>query len=182
MKKKVLISYIWDDRSDEKWLFWLKKQLESKNFEVTFSELKKDVFKRTDQATWIASLQNIHGVKGENTHFVSHDPGCLTILNYLEYLDKHNKTDPTLLVAGFPKKSALVNNTLKRLAGSTSPVIMSGSQELELTALSVKLIVLYGGIIEEVVPLKLGSAHAHTTPQVSGKKGIMGYLKDKFGK
>jgi predicted alpha/beta hydrolase family esterase len=173
MKKKVLISYIWQDRSDEKWLFWLKKLLESKNFEVTFSELPKDVVKASNQSTWIANLQKIHNISGENTHFVAHDPGCLTILNYLEYLDKHNKADPTLLVAGFPKNPYTHSNPdLKRLETSKAPVMTSQSQELQLGELNVKLVVIYGGIIADQKPKEI----------IEERKGVLGYLKDKLGR
>jgi predicted alpha/beta hydrolase family esterase len=161
MKKKVLISYIWHDRSDEKWLFWLKKQLERKNFDVSFSELPKEVAKAQNQAALITSLQKTHAISEENTHYVAHDPGCLTILSYLEYLNTHNKTDPTLLIAGIPKESSYTipnsAGNIKKLEAPKAIIIGSKDQELQLSALNIKLIVIYSGVIEELQPKQLES-------------------------
>ncbi len=191
MRKKVLISYIWQDRSDERWLFWLKKKLEAKDFEVTFSELPKDLVKSQNQAALIQNLQEVHDIQDKNTYFVAHDPGCLTILTYLEYLAKHDKTEPILLLAGFPKDTGYTQpNTVKRLEGSKAPVVLSGNKDLQLGTLNIKLVVIYGGLIEEKQPLKLAAGEVKRLSPVkkvlekkeSSSNRVVAFLKGKFSK
>jgi predicted alpha/beta hydrolase family esterase len=94
MTQHVLISYRWEkDRPEEKWLFWLKKTLEQKGFHVTISELRTLPMGRD----WVSDLQTIYGIRDSRVYKVPHDPGCLTILSYLESLS-HKKVEETVLL------------------------------------------------------------------------------------
>lgn len=103
MTFQTLISYKWNGRQEEKWLFWLKKELEARGFIVSLSPFPKSI--NSDPSDLISTIQNIYLVEDQNTYMVKHDPGCLTIMKYLENLARQKKVEPTLLVAGSEKKT-----------------------------------------------------------------------------
>lgn len=76
-------------------MFWLKKTLEQKGFHVTISELRT----LPEDRDWVHDLQTIYGISDSRVYKVPHDPGCLTILSYLESLSKKNVEETVLLMA-----------------------------------------------------------------------------------
>jgi predicted alpha/beta hydrolase family esterase len=99
MKKRVYISHDWNDREEERWLFWLKKKLEALDFEVFLSNTQKI----PAPSQWLSSFEQSLNIK--ETHIVTHDPGCLTILSYLTKLKEHNIKGKVLLIAGQIRKN-----------------------------------------------------------------------------
>jgi predicted alpha/beta hydrolase family esterase len=144
MHKTVLIGYRWDGRDDERWLFWLTKKLEAIGFHVQMQELPE---LSSNIEHWLPELENTYQIPPENVHIVQHDPGCLTILSYLERLAKKEIAEPTILVAGKPMANkgqfsinAIDNSAQKRLGTKGH----SPTQKLD-----VALVVIYGGLISD---------------------------------
>lgn len=82
MKKRVFIIHGWGFKPKHNWYPWLKKELESKEFEAYVPEMPN-----TDEpeiGAWVGHLEEIVGKPDEQTYFVGHSVGCQTILRYLE--------------------------------------------------------------------------------------------------
>lgn len=97
--KRVFIIHGWGGNSSEGWLVWLKKELESKDFEVVVPDMPD-----TDSpkiGVWINHLKNLVGVCDEDTYFVGHSIGCQAIMRYLEQLPESQKVGGAIFVAGW---------------------------------------------------------------------------------
>lgn len=97
--KRLFIIHGWGESPKEGWYPWLKKELESKNFQV-------DVLKmpNTDEPVieeWVGFLKKQVKKPDKETYFVGHSIGCQTILRYLESLPEHVKIGGCILVAGW---------------------------------------------------------------------------------
>lgn len=99
VKTQIVIRYKWKDRREEKWLFWLKKKLEKVGCTVLMLPITEADLGQEPE--WIPHVQHMHGISEDQTFFVEHDPGCLTILKFIEKLIDSGQQDPALLVAGF---------------------------------------------------------------------------------
>jgi predicted alpha/beta hydrolase family esterase len=162
MNKNVLITYNWDDRAESKWLFWLEKKLINKGFSVALAALSDKAARKLEASqsqAFISELQQTYAISEQDTHIVEHDPGCLTILKYLESIARHRPLVPSLLIAGSPKKRHWNDAPYKNFAtlGSGKAVSASRQQNLDVhffpkdvSHLDIKLVILYGG---DLVPL-----------------------------
>lgn len=99
--KKVIIVHGWDGTPDEGWFPWLKKELESKGFEVLVPQLPDAENPRIN--TWVPELAKVAGEVNKDTYFVGHSMGCQTIARYLETLPNNTKVGGAVFVAGFFK-------------------------------------------------------------------------------
>jgi hypothetical protein len=102
MKKRVFIIHGWDGYPEENWFPWLKKELESKGFEVYVPQLPDSGIPRIQK--WIPKLAETVGNADEQTYFIGHSLGCQTIARYLESLPKNIKVGGAVFVAGFFKR------------------------------------------------------------------------------
>lgn len=100
--KKVYIIHGWDGYPEEGWFPWLKKELESRDFDVFVPQLPKPDEPRIN--TWVSKLKEIAGEPDENMYFVGHSMGCQTIARYLEGLPNNAKVGGAVFVAGFFKR------------------------------------------------------------------------------
>ncbi len=175
MTKSVLISYKWDEeRGETRWLFWLQKKLEAQNFSVIMSPLQTP---RQETSTWISDIQALYSVPEEHVYIVEHDPGCLTILKYLEYLDRTQHIDTALLVAGKSKTPQGMHNQYIRLEGAKEIAIFnpennSPDNQSQFQNVDAKLVVLYSSgeiLLEEKRKKQL-------------KNGSGGFLKKLLGR
>src|SRR3989344_5224716 len=97
--KRVFIIHGWGGNSNEGWLVWLKKELESKDFQVIVPDMPDTDSPKID--AWVGHLKNLVGVCNENTYFVGHSIGCQAIMRYLEQLPKIEKVGEAIFVAGW---------------------------------------------------------------------------------
>lgn len=152
MERTLLIRNNWHDRDESKWLFWLEKKLTELGFAVSLADLPNAAKKDTEHV--VAEIQNIHGILPHNTLVVRHDPGCLTLLKYCEQLLLKNTMEPTLLVAGIPKRNAPSASVLKML--DTNHTYLAdynpGPDNLSLQTMDIKLVVVYGGQLVKALP------------------------------
>lgn len=98
MKKAILI-HGWDGYPEEGWRPWLKGELEKKGFKVIVPSMP-DV-SNPKMALWLDHLKEAVVSPDDNTYFVGHSLGCITILRYLESLPVDKKVGGVVLVAGF---------------------------------------------------------------------------------
>ena len=144
MTKRVLITYKWNkERGEHKWLFWLQKKLEEQGLKVILSKLETP---RTKTHEWVRDLQAIYDIPDHSIHFVDHDPGCLTILKYLEYLAASEHIETALLVAGKNVRPQAPQENYVRLDTSDKIAIFDRNKQSpkdRLENVDARLVVLY---------------------------------------
>jgi uncharacterized protein len=97
--KKVVIIHCWEGYPNYCWYPWMKKELESRGFEVSVPEMPET--KMPKLAQWLPKLEETIGSPDENLYLVGHSLGCITILRYLESLKEGEKIGGVVFVAGF---------------------------------------------------------------------------------
>src|SRR3989344_4824162 len=102
MKKRVFIAHGWDGHPEEGWFPWLKKELETRGFEVHIPQLPDTGSPRIQK--WVPALADAVGVADGDTYFVGHSMGCQTIARYLESLPDGDMVGGAVFVAGFFKR------------------------------------------------------------------------------
>lgn len=99
MNKRAFIIYGWDGYPEEGWFPWLKKELESKGFNVGVPLMPKPEAPEID--SWVTTLKDTAGEVDENTYFVGHSIGCQTIIRFLEGLSESIHIGGVVFVAGW---------------------------------------------------------------------------------
>ncbi len=96
-RKRVFIVHGWGGNSKEGWFPWLKKELESRGYEVFVPDMPDTENPRI--GAWISYLEKLIGEPDERTYFVGHSIGCQTILRYLEKLPDSKRVGGCVFVA-----------------------------------------------------------------------------------
>ena len=99
MSKRVFIIHGWGGHPEEGWFPWLKRELESRGFEVQVPAMPEPAVPRID--AWLLHLAQLVGEPDEQTFFVGHSIGCQTILRYLGGLADDKKVGGAVFVAGW---------------------------------------------------------------------------------
>jgi hypothetical protein len=97
--KRAIIVHCWDGYPEYCWYPSVKKELESKGFEVqipAFPDTSAPNLKK-----WLPVLKKVIGTPDEETYLIGHSVGCIAILRYLESLTERQKVGGVVLVAGF---------------------------------------------------------------------------------
>ena len=102
MQKRVFIVHGWDGCPEEGWFPWLKKELETRGFDVFVPQLPKPDEPRINN--WLPKLKEVVGIPDEKTYFVGHSMGCQAIARYLETLPENTKVGGAVFIAGFFKR------------------------------------------------------------------------------
>ncbi len=176
MTKRVLINYAWNaERGETKWLFWLKKALELQGMSVTISALKE-----VEGTAWFKDIKNIYSITDENVHFVEHDPGCLTILKYIEFLNQKNVQNTTLLVAGTYAQGGQIRNTF--LEGPNQITVENSERSInaDLAGFDAKIVVLYSADAE-ALPAQEHPALERPVSRYKNRPTILSDLKRALG-
>ncbi|HME87572.1 MAG TPA: alpha/beta hydrolase, partial [Candidatus Nanoarchaeia archaeon] len=84
-------------RSDVGWLLWLQQESKKKGFEAHGLNMP-DTMNPT-VAGWIGAIKKAVGTVDEDTYFVGHSLGCISICKFLAQQNK--KAGGVVLVAGF---------------------------------------------------------------------------------
>ncbi len=100
--KRVIIVHGWDGYPEEGWFPWLKKELESRSFEVIVPPMPDPSNPKIEE--WVPTLTEAVGTVDRDTYFVGHSMGCKTILKYLEGLPEDTKIGGAVFVAGWLKR------------------------------------------------------------------------------
>ena len=99
--KKVYIVHRWSGTPESDWYPWLKKELESRGFEVIVPQMPNTETPIISER--VPFLSNIVGTPDENTYFVGHSIGAQTVMRYLETLPEGTKVGGAVFVAGWFK-------------------------------------------------------------------------------
>lgn len=92
----------WDGSPEHGWFPWLRRELESRGFEV-HAPLLPDTGSPRIHA-WVPKLAEVVGAADDNTYFIGHSMGCQAIARYLETLPEDTKVGGAIFVAGFFKR------------------------------------------------------------------------------
>ena len=102
MNKRVFVVHGWDGTPEDGWFPWLKRELETRGFEVFIPQLPDAGSPRIHK--WVPALAKVVGIPDEQSYFVGHSMGCQTIARYLESLPEGVKIGGVVFVAGFFKR------------------------------------------------------------------------------
>lgn len=102
MIKRIFIVHGWDGYPEEGWFPWLKRELETRGYQVIVPQLPDAAKPRI--YNWVPKLAEVVGVADEQTYFVGHSMGCQTIARYLEALPDGVKVGGAVFVGGFFKR------------------------------------------------------------------------------
>jgi len=97
MKKRVFLIHGWEGKPEGGWRPWLREELEKRGFEVLVPAMPDT--NHPKMGAWVGHLAKIVSKPDEECYFVGHSLGCITILRYLETINK--KVGGVVLVAGF---------------------------------------------------------------------------------
>ena len=89
MNKRAFLIHGWEGRPENEWRPWLKNELEKRGLQVFVPAMPDTANPMMDK--WVPHLTQTVGTPDENTYFVGHSVGCITILRYLETLNKDEK-------------------------------------------------------------------------------------------
>lgn len=101
MPKRVFIIHGWEATPRSHWFPWLKVELEDRGFQVSVPAMPHSKKPKLDK--WLTRLKKMVGQPDEETYFVGHSLGVITILRFLETLPHPQKVGGAVLVAGFAK-------------------------------------------------------------------------------
>lgn len=99
MAKRVFLIHGWEGSPDEGWRPWLQEQLEDRGFAVKIPAMP-DTKHPTIEA-WVPFLQQAVGIADDQTYFVCHSLGCITVIRYLESLASSQHVGGSVFIAGF---------------------------------------------------------------------------------
>ena len=100
--KKVYIIHGWEGYPEENWFPWLKRELESRGFEVYVPQMPNADSPRI--AKWVPAIAKLVEKPDQDTYFVGHSMGCQAIARYLETIPENVKVGGVIFVAGFFKR------------------------------------------------------------------------------
>ena len=81
------------------WFPWLDAYFKDKVSEVSIVEMPSP--NSPDVEEWVGALDEVIGIPDENTFFVAHSLGCITLLHYLESFPEGTRIGGLILVSGF---------------------------------------------------------------------------------
>ncbi len=101
MKKRAIIIHGYTGHPEKNWFPWLKRELETKGFEVSVPAMPHANAPQLSE--WLPTLQSVISEPDEETYLIGHSLGGITILRYLETMKENQKIGGALLVAGFSR-------------------------------------------------------------------------------
>ncbi len=99
MQKRIFLIHGWEGSPEQAWRPWLRDELEQRGFQVIVPAMPDTKTPTMDK--WAPYLAKVVGTADENSYFVGHSLGCITILRFLETLKENEKVGGVILVAGF---------------------------------------------------------------------------------
>lgn len=106
-KKQVYIIHGYKASPDNHWFPWLKEKLVRNN--VTSEILSMPTPSQPKVNEWVNALVTNIPYCDENTFFVAHSLGTITLLKYLEKINKIQKVGGIILVSGFANELPIFN-------------------------------------------------------------------------
>lgn len=105
MKKyKIYLIHGYTASSESNWFPYLKKEFESKNIEITILNMPNSQNPKLNE--WNDCMDNSIDNYDENTIFIGHSLGCVTILHFLNK-NTTKKIKGLFLISGFVEESPI---------------------------------------------------------------------------
>lgn len=104
-KTKIYLIHGYTATPDSNWFQDFKTKVENETTEVCVLAMPNSQSPRFDE--WIGHMQNCVNSIDENTIFIGHSLGCVTILNFLNDYNQ-SKIKGLFLISGFVEKSPIV--------------------------------------------------------------------------
>ncbi len=105
MKKRAFIIHGFEGSPDESWFGWLKRKLEENRFTVEVPAMPRP--RKPNVYEWVSRIRKVVDVPDKQCYFIGHSLGCITILRYLESLEKTERVGGAVFVAGFAENIGL---------------------------------------------------------------------------
>lgn len=102
MKKQLYIIHGYSATPEEHWFPWLKKQFENKGWNASVLRMPDSENPKVNE--WIETLNKNVKELNENTYFVAHSLGTITLLKYLTQYEELPEFGGFVLVSGFDRK------------------------------------------------------------------------------
>lgn len=112
MAKRVFLVHGWGGSPERNWFPWLKKELESRRFEVNSLEMPDTEHPIIKE--WVSTLEKEVGKPDKETYFIGCGIGCQTIMRYLENIS--GEVGGLLFVAGWFSLKGLETEEEKSIA------------------------------------------------------------------
>lgn len=102
MKKRLFIIHGYDASPQKHWFPWLKKTMEKEGYEVNIPKMPMPT--EPELHKWIEELTKTVNKIDENTYFVAHSLGTITLLQYLSEYKELPNFKGFIMVSGFDEK------------------------------------------------------------------------------
>lgn len=100
--KRIIVIHGYTASSQSHWFPWLKQALENQGAVVTIPSMPNS--SEPDPVEWLQYLESLSLPLDENTIFIGHSLGCITLLKFLDVHQKEiDKIGGYILVSGFAK-------------------------------------------------------------------------------
>lgn len=96
---RVFLVHGWEGNPKNHWFPWLERELRARYFEVYAPSMPKPGEPRLE--VWVSHLADWVGKPQEDTFFVGHSLGCITVVRYLLKQPPERKVGGCVFVAGF---------------------------------------------------------------------------------
>lgn len=97
--KRAIIVHCWEGTPQYCWYPQTKKELKNNGFAVIVPQFPETEAPKL--SLWLPKLREVVGEPDPETFLIGHSVGCITILRYLESLQKGEVLGGIVLVAGF---------------------------------------------------------------------------------
>lgn len=87
MSKKAILIHGWEGSPDKGWFPWLKQKLENESWEVKAPQMPNP--SNPEMEKWLEHLDSEIPNFDESYYLIGHSLGCITILRFLEHLQKN---------------------------------------------------------------------------------------------
>jgi len=105
---RVYIIHGYTASSRANWFPWLKNQLEFNGIETHIPDMPFSDYPQLD--LWLKCMREKAAVIDENTIFIGHSLGCITVLRFLS--EKNVKIKGAILVSGFINENPMSEKTI----------------------------------------------------------------------
>ena len=97
--KRAIIVHGWNGVPNNSWKPWLRKELEKKGFQVIAPQMPGGLHPKLNE--WIKTISKNIEAPDQETYFIGHSLGCISIVRYLTTLPKNSVVGGCVLIAGF---------------------------------------------------------------------------------
>ncbi len=123
---RVYIIHGYTASSRANWFPWLKNQLEFNGIETHIPDMPFSDYPQLD--LWLKCMREKAAVIDENTIFIGHSLGCITVLRFLS--EKNVKIKGAILVSGFINENPMSEKTIGLQSFVEDPLDLEKLKEL----------------------------------------------------